>query len=80
VGASPRTRKTAGGKRPRRQVQLPSKYSHAYPVRTGHDYVLNSIPVDVWRRAKKRAHAEDRSVRVVLIRALELYGSGRIPL
>lgn len=40
--------------------------------------MLNAIPIDIWRRAKKRAHATDRSVRVILIRALDLYGSGRL--
>jgi hypothetical protein len=49
-------------------------------VEQGHDYSLNGIPVDVWERAKKRAHSESRSVRVILIRALESYGSGRLNL
>lgn len=44
----------------------------------GHNYSLNGVPRVVWERAKKRAHADDRSVRVVLIRALDLYGSGQL--
>ena len=78
--ARARSRKTASEKRRSRQVQFPARYSHEYPVHEGHDYVLNKIPVTVWERAKKRAHAEQRAVRVVLIRALELYGSGRLDL
>jgi len=49
-------------------------------VSEGHDYTINAIPQDVWERAKRRAHAEQRSVRVVLIRALDLYGAGRLDL
>jgi hypothetical protein len=40
--------------------------------------VLKGIPLDVWDRAKRRAHAEQQSVRVVLIRLLEQYGDGRL--
>ena len=54
------------------------RYSHDYPVSEGHDYSLNAIPVQIWARAKQRAHAEQRSVRGILIRALDLYGSGKI--
>ena len=75
--AAPRPRKT-GERRPKRKVQLPARYSHEYPVHEGHNYSLYAIPFDVWERAKRRAHAEDRSVRVVLIRALELYAAGRL--
>jgi hypothetical protein len=49
-------------------------------VSEGHHYSLNAIPSDVWEKAKKRAHGEDRAIRWVLIRCLELYGSGRINL
>jgi hypothetical protein len=79
VGAASRPRK-AGGRRPQRQVQLPEKYSHDYPVDEGHDYVLNAVPFEIWQRAKRRAHGDQRSVRVILIRALDLYGSGRLDL
>ena len=72
-----RLRKTVSAKR-RREVRFPARYSHEYPVADGHDYSLNKIPFEIWERAKKRAHGEDRAVRVVLIRALELYGSGRL--
>jgi hypothetical protein len=79
-----RARRPAGqpadGKRRRREVQLPARYSHDYPVSEGHDYSLNAIPTAIWERAKRRAHAEDRSVRVVLIRALDLYAAGRLDL
>ena len=37
-------------------------------------------PLDVWRRARRRAMGEDRAMRVVLIRALELYAAGRLSL
>ena len=36
------------------------------------------IPMDIWERAKKRAHAQDESVRVILIRALQLFGTGHL--
>jgi hypothetical protein len=49
-------------------------------VNEGHDYVLNAIPSRIWERAKGRAHAQQLSVRVVLIRALDLYGAGRLNL
>lgn len=42
--------------------------------------MLNGVPLEIWRRAKRRAHAEERAVRVVLIRALELYGQGELNL
>jgi predicted kinase len=77
VARAPRSRK-ASGRRSRQQVELPARYSKEYPVREGHNYVLNGIPIDVWERAKARAHAEDRSVRLVLIKALDLYGAGRL--
>jgi hypothetical protein len=50
------------------------------PVNEGHDYVLNAIPQNIWARAKRRANVEERSVRVVLVRALDLYGAGRLDL
>jgi hypothetical protein len=78
VGVTPRS--DTSGRRPKRKVQLPRNYSHDYPVSNGHDYSLNAVPLDVWRRAKRRAHAEGRAVRVILIKALDLYGSGRIDL
>lgn len=53
------------------------RYSHEYPVQHGHDLV-RSIPLDLWTRARKRAHGEHRSMRVVVIRALKLYASGRL--
>jgi len=49
-------------------------------VGEGHDYVLNAIPVQIWERAKRRAHGDQRSVRVILIRPLALFGSGRLDL
>ncbi len=79
MGAASRPRK-AGGRRPKRQVQLPKEYSHDYPVGEGHDYVLNAVPFEIWQRAKRRAHGNQRSVRVILIRALDRYGSGRLDL
>ena len=79
MGLAPRSR-NASGRRPKRQVQLPEKYSHDYPVGEGHDYVLNAVPLEIWQRAKQRAHGDQRSVRVILIRALDLYGSGRLNL
>jgi hypothetical protein len=78
VARTPRSRKGSG--RPTRRGRFPAKYSHEYPIAKGHDYSLHAIPVDVWERAKRRAHAQDRSIRVILIRALELFGSGRIEL
>ncbi len=43
----------------------------------GHDYRLRSVPLTIWKQAAKRALAEDRSIRVVLIRALDEYAAGR---
>jgi hypothetical protein len=77
VGPTPRSRKS--GQRPNPK-DYPAHFSREYPVREGHHYSLNGVPRDIWNRAKKRAHADDRSIRVILIRALELYGSGRIHL
>lgn len=72
--------KNSGGRRPKSKKQYPAKASREYPVQEGHNYLLNGIPENVWQRAKTRAHAQDQSVRVVLIRALELFGSGRLEL
>ena len=77
VARAPRSRK-ASGSRPTPHRRFPAKYSHDYPVGRGHSYSLNDVPDEVWDRAKERAHAQDRSIRVVLIRALELFGSGRL--
>lgn len=77
MGAAPRSRKA--GERPNPK-DYPARFSREYPVEKGHNYSLNGIPQEVWKRAKKRAHADERSIRVVLIRALELYGNGRINL
>jgi hypothetical protein len=79
VGGASRPR-TARGRHPKRQVELPEKYSHDFLVGQGHDYVLNAIPVQIWERAKRRAHGDQQSVRVILIRALDLFGSGRLDL
>ena len=75
-----RSRKTAGAKRRSRKVDYPAHASREYRVDAGHDYALNGIPFDIWRRAKQRAHADGRSVRGVLIRALDLYGNGQLDL
>jgi hypothetical protein len=72
--------KTAGAKRRRREVHYPAHASREYRVDAGHDYVLNGVPLAIWQRARRRAHAEQRAVRVVLIRALELYGNGELNL
>ena len=69
-----------GAKRRRREGRYPAHVSREYRVDAGHDYVLNGIPPAIWQRAKDRAHAEGRAVRVVLIRALELYGNGQLTL
>ncbi len=79
MGDARRPRK-ADARRSRRQIQLPAKYSHDYPVSDGHNYLLRSVPLTTWAQARKRALAEDRSVRVVLIRALEAYAAGRLSL
>ncbi len=80
VARASRLRRTAGAKRRSREVDYPAHVSRDYRVDAGHDYVLNGVPLDIWQRAKKRAHAEQRAVRVVLIRALELYGNGQLNL
>ena len=43
----------------------------------GHDYRLRSVPFTIWKPANKRALADERAIRVVLIRALEEYAAGR---
>lgn len=43
----------------------------------GHDYRLRSVPLAIWKPATRRALADQRSIRVVLIRALEEYAAGR---
>jgi hypothetical protein len=80
VAATRARSKTADTKR--RSRTFPGRYSHEYPVSkaSSHHYSLNAIPIEIWERAKRRAHGEDRAIRVILIRALELYGSGRIVL
>ena len=78
MGRAPRPRQRAAGQRPRRAIQLPAKYSHEFPVNEGHNYLLRAVPVDTWKRALKRSQAEDRAIRVVLIRALEEYAAGRL--
>jgi hypothetical protein len=77
VAGTPRSPKASAG-RARRQISRPATYSHDYPTGGGHDYVLKAIPTDIWERAKKRAHGEQLAVRSVLIRALDLYGRGRL--
>jgi hypothetical protein len=47
-------------------------------VKNGHDYLVRSIPIEIWEAARKRAHAEERAMRNVVIRALELYAAGRL--
>jgi hypothetical protein len=79
VGAASRPRK-AGGRRPKRQVQFPPQYSHDYPVSHGHHYALHAVPLDIWRRAIRRAHGDGKSMRLILIRALDLYAKGRLSL
>jgi hypothetical protein len=49
-------------------------------VHHGHNYLVRSIPVGIWQRALKRASAEERAMRVILIRALEQYADGRLAL
>jgi hypothetical protein len=49
-------------------------------VQHGHNYLVRSIPLDVWQRALKRASSEQRAMRVILIRALEQYADGRLTL
>jgi hypothetical protein len=44
----------------------------------GHNYLVRSIPSDIWAAARKRALSDQRSIRGVVIRALELYASGRL--
>ena len=46
----------------------------------GHNYLVRSIPLSIWERAIRRAAAEERAIRVVLIRALEQYAEGRLTL
>ena len=77
MGTASRSRK-AGGRRPKRQIQLPARYSHEYPVKDGHDYRVRSIPDHIWTAARRRSLAEHRSIRVVIVRALELYAAGRL--
>ena len=79
MGVTSRPKKS-GGRRPQSKKQYPARFSREYPVHEGHNYLLNGIPEDIWQRAKNRAHADDQSVRVVLIRALELFGNGRLNL
>ena len=52
----------------------------AFPASEGHHYALNGIPEKIWQRARKRAHAEDKSVRLILISALSRYGEGLLDL
>lgn len=40
--------------------------------------MLRGVPGDTWRSALTRARAEQRAIRVVLIRALEEYVAGRL--
>lgn len=70
--------RSATAKRQGRKIRLQARYSHEYPVEKGHNYLLRSIPADLWKRAIKRALAEQRSMRVILIRALEQYAAGRL--
>ena len=79
MARAPRPRKV-GEPRPKRKVTLPEKYSHDFPVAHGHDYRVRSIPAEVWKGARKRALAEQRSMRFVVIKALELYAAGRLEL
>ncbi len=44
----------------------------------GHNYLVRSIPTDTWTAARKRATADQKAIRVVVIRALELYAAGRL--
>jgi hypothetical protein len=67
-----------GTARPRRQISLPAKYSHEFPVGAGHSYLLRAIPDSLWRRSQQRAHGEGRAIRVVLLRCLERYVAGKL--
>lgn len=47
-------------------------------MKDGHNYLVRSIPSAIWAAARKRALSEQRAIRVVVIRALELYAAGRL--
>jgi len=80
VARASHSRKSASAKRRGREVEYPAHVSREFRVDAGHDYHVNGIPLGIWQRARKRAHAEQRAVRVVIIRALELYGNGELNL
>jgi hypothetical protein len=68
--------------RAKRNVKQPTKYRKDYPIgdATGHHYNLRAVPRDIWKRVRRRAEAENLSVRYVVIRSLELYALGRLNL
>ena len=47
-------------------------------MKNGHNHLVRSIPVEIWEAARKRAHAEERAMRNVVIVAPELYAAGRL--
>ena len=61
----------------RGKIQLPARYSPGYPVKNGHNHLVRSIPVDLGGR-RKRAHAEERAMRNVVIVAPDFYAAGRL--
>jgi len=56
-------------------------YSTDFPLsEDGHDYLVKSIPRDLWHAVSERAVVEQRSLRWILLTLLERYRKGAITL
>jgi hypothetical protein len=77
-------KKAAPRRATKKRAEPSTQYSRDYPITGGHDYLVRSIPRATWRDAGKRAQSENdgrgRSIRNVIIRALELYAEKKLDL
>lgn len=78
--AKTQSRKKPAARRAGQARPAATQYSKDYPIAGGHNYLVKSIPRAIWTRANRRAKTDGprgRSIRNVIIRALELYADRR---
>jgi hypothetical protein len=61
------------------EPERPRRYLRLYHARSGHRYLVQGIPDEIWRKAVDRADAEDVSIRQVILLALKRYGQLGFP-
>ncbi len=74
--AAPAAKRSSKRRAASRKPAPATKYSRDYPIAGGHNYLVRSIPRPIWKGASARSKGDQRSIRNVIIRALELYAAG----